>query len=97
MLNSLRLLAAISLTSLVACAPVQIGRRYSASPRTEVKVGFHTKADVEGKMGPPFRKAVDARGREIYTYVWADGKGGGEKCVIAFNKNGVVYLVETYP
>lgn len=97
MLNKLKSLAVFVVLSFVGCAPVQIGRKYSGQPQTEVKVGFHNKSDVEAKMGPPFRKAVDGQGREVYTYVWADGKGAGEKCVIAFNKNGIVYLVEVYP
>jgi len=45
-------------------------------------------------MGQPFRKSVDARGREIYTYLWADGKGDGVKCIVAFNEEDKVMFVE---
>ena len=57
------------------------------------KVGHDTEKDVVTKMGQPFRRTTDAQGRAVLTYVWADGKGHGEKCVIAFNKNGLVYVV----
>ena len=45
-------------------------------------------------MGPPYRSVIDKRGQEVLTYVWADGRGGGEKCLIVLNKNGIVSVVE---
>ncbi len=55
------------------------------------------KADVVRKMGEPYRRFVDSAGHEVFTYVYADGGGGGSKAIIAFNKNEVVYLVEVVP
>ena len=36
-------------------------------------------------------------GDDAFTYLWADGEGNGEKAVIAFNKNEVIYLIEVSP
>lgn len=80
-----------------ACAGPRLGRPFRVDPRVDVKVGFDTKRDVITKMGKPYRTFVDSAGREVLTYVWADGRGGGEKCLIALNKNGLVYLIEVYP
>ncbi len=80
-----------------SCGSARIGRKFTIDPRGELKVGHDRKSDVLRKMGQPYRKFVDSDGREVFTYVWADGKGGGEKCTIAFNKNGMVYLVEVSP
>lgn len=76
------------------CASLSLGSRFPINPRQQIKVGHDTEKDVITKMGQPFRRATDAQGRAILTYVWADGKGYGEKCVVAFNKNGLVYVVE---
>jgi hypothetical protein len=81
----------------LGCASVFLGRRYEANPRTDIKIGYDQKSDVIAKMGPPHRTSIDSTGQEILTYVWADGRGGGEQTLIAINKNGVVYLVEVYP
>lgn len=86
--------ALLLLLFMVACASVSLGRRFPIDPAAELKVGHDRKADVLRKMGKPYRSSVDSEGREILTYVWADGDGHGEKCVIALNKNNVVYLVE---
>ena len=80
-----------------ACASAAIGRKFSADPRAELKVGHDQKTDVLRKMGQPYRRFVDSKGHEVFTYVWADGKGGGQKAIIAFNENDVVYLVEVTP
>ena len=33
-------------------------------------------------------------GRTILVYLWADGDGHGEKCVIGFNEVGLVHSIE---
>ena len=80
--------------TLAGCSPVTVGRRLSADPRSELKVGYDSKPDVVKKLGPPFRKTVDSKGHEVWTYVWADGNGGGQKYTVAFNGADVVFLVE---
>ncbi len=80
-----------------ACGPMTIGRPFSVNPEVSIKVGHDQKKDVLKKMGQPFRRNKDAEGREIYTYVWADGKGGGQKCIIVFNKAQTVAIVEVVP
>ena len=79
---------------LSACAPMQLGRKFQADPIAAIKAGHDQRRDVLVKMGEPYRVSVDAKGREIFTYLWADGRGDGSQCLIAFNKNGVVSLVE---
>ena len=79
------------------CASLHIGREFEQRPETSIRVGYHTVTDVEALMGQPYRKAVDGQGRQVYTYLWADGRGSGEKCIVAFNKNDIVYLVEVSP
>ncbi len=86
------ILAAAVLVS--ACAPATIGRRLSADPRSELKVGYDAKADVVKKLGQPYRKTVDSKGHEVWTYAWADGNGAGQKYTVAFNGADVVFLVE---
>jgi hypothetical protein len=81
----------------LACSSFRLGRRLKADPQTELKIGHDQKADVERKLGRPFRSFVDSEGREVYTYLWADGEGHGQKVLIAFNKNDVVYLIEVSP
>ena len=76
---------------------MRIGARFPIDPQKELKVGHDQKADVVRKMGQPYRKFIDSQGHEVFTYVWANGRGGGQKCVIAFNQNDVVYLVEVAP
>ncbi|MBI2377838.1 MAG: hypothetical protein HYV07_27800 [Deltaproteobacteria bacterium] len=78
------------------CVSVPIGRRVSADPRTALKVGHDRQSDVLSKLGPPYRKFVDSRGHEVFAYLWADGEGAAEKCLVAFNEVGAVYLVEVY-
>jgi outer membrane protein assembly factor BamE (lipoprotein component of BamABCDE complex) len=87
-------IAALLLASLAACSPVTVGRRLTADPRSEVKVGYDAKPDVMKKLGQPYRKTVDSKGHEVWTYVWADGNGGGQKYTVAFNGADVVFLVE---
>lgn len=77
-----------------ACAPLTLGRRFTINPSKEIKVGYDTLSDVERKMGPAYRKSRDSSGCLILTYLWADGKGSGQKCIILFNKNEIVALVE---
>jgi hypothetical protein len=95
--HSIRILFVTFVVLLFGCAPLTLGRPFGADPALEIKAGHDLRKDVIGKMGQPFRRGVDSRGREIFTYVWADGVGGGSKCLIAFNKNGVVSLVEVTP
>jgi len=87
-------IAALLLATLAACAPITVGRRLTADPRSELKVGYDAKADVQKKLGQPYRKTVDSKGHEVWTYVWADGNGGGQKYTVAFNGADVVFLVE---
>ena len=94
----LRCAALFSATLLIqGCGPVTIGSPFRVNPEKAIKVGHDTRKDVLNKMGNPYRKNVDAKGREIFTYLWADGKGNGRKCVILFNKNNLVALVEVVP
>ena len=82
---------------LTACGPLSLGRHFKINPSTDIKIGHDQQKDVLRKMGQPFRRAVDAKGRQIFTYLWADGDGAGRKCTIAFNKNGVVSIIEVVP
>ena len=82
---------------LAACGTARIGRPLAIDPRRELKIGHDHKDDVLRKMGQPHRSFVDDNGHEVFAYVWADGRGGGQKVLIAFNENGVVYLVEVAP
>ena len=87
----------ISLCMLTQCSPIQLGRPFKARPTEAIKVGHDHQKDVVKKTGSPYRRSIDPQGRTLFTYVWADGKGNGEKCTIAFNKNGVVALIEVSP
>ena len=89
--------ASLSAAALLSCASMALGRRFPMDPRTGLKVGHDQKSDVLKKMGQPFRRFVDSAGREVFTYVWANGKRAGQKAIIAFNKNHVVYLIEVNP
>mgnify|MGYP001292637720 CR=1 FL=1 len=82
---------------ITACGPMTLGRRFKVNPSTDVKIGHDQRKDVLMKLGHPIRKATDTQGREIFTYLWANGEGAGKKCIIAFNKNGVVSVVEVSP
>ena len=84
----------ISMLFLQACAPLSMGRPFRVNPEIALKPGHDSRGDVISKMGQPFRKSLDSQGREIFTYLWADGKGGGQKCIVLFNKNKTVALVE---
>lgn len=92
----LRLVASMLFAGLVACAAPRLGRRFAIDPN-DLKVGHDQKADVLRKMGQPYRRFADSKGREVFVYVWADGRGSGEKCTIGFNENDTVYLVEVSP
>lgn len=87
----------ITLCMLTQCSPIRLGARFKARPTEAIKVGHDRQADVLKKMGTPYRRSVDPKGRSLFTYVWTDGEGNGEKCTVAFNKNGVVALVEVSP
>lgn len=93
----LRCTALLGAALVIGCSPVTIGRPFRVNPYKAIKVGHDSRKDILNKMGNPYRKNVDAKGREIFTYVWADGKGNGRKCVILFNKNNLVALVEVVP
>ena len=89
----MRTFVALLVSAFVGCAPLTLGSPFRTDPE-KIKVAHHTKKDVETMMGQPFRKSVDAKGREIYTYLWADGKGDGVKCIVAFNEEDKVMFVE---
>ena len=79
------------------CFPVTLGKKFQSDPRSTIKIGFHQEGDVVALMGRPFRKSMDESGRTILVYLWADGEGDGEKCVIGFNELGVVHSIEVSP
>lgn len=83
----------VCLAMLAACSPLRLGQPFRTDP-TKIKVGHDSRQDVLAKMGGPYRAATDSRGQEVLTWVWADGRGKGEKCIVVLNKNGVVSLVE---
>ena len=97
-LGLLRLVTLFALAvTVLACTNLRLGRRFPIDPRSELKIGHDQKTDVLRKMGQPYRRFVDSEGREVFSYVWADGEGQGQKAIIAFNNNDVVYLVEVAP
>ena len=79
---------------LLACAPQTIGHPFKVNPRDAVELGVDNRGAVESALGKPRRRFTDPDGREVFVYVWADGKGGGEKYLVAFNGEGIAYLVE---
>jgi len=85
---------ALLMLALAACSPATIGRPFAKNPRDQVRVGFDTKPVVLGSLGTPHRRFTDPEGREVFVYVWADGSGGGDKLFVAFNSQGIAYLVE---
>jgi len=85
----------ISLLS-VACGGVQLGQPYP-EPTTTLKIGYDREEDVLAKMGPPYRRTLDSRGRLLLTYIWADGQGAGQSCLVALNEDGIVALVDVAP
>ena len=95
--RSVLLIAVALVCGSLACTPIRLGRRFQVDPQTALKVGHDQKSDVLRKMGRPYRSFVDSEGREVFTYLWADGRGSGQKAVIAFNKNNVIYLIEVSP
>ena len=89
---------AVLLSSAVAgCGSMALGHRFPINPATDIKIGHDRVDDVVRKMGTPYRRFTDAKGRQILTYVWADGDGAGQKCVVAFNEAGLAYVVEVAP
>lgn len=81
----------------VSCVgPLRLGGNFGDS-YLKVKEGYHTKQDVVRIMGEPYARNIDPEGRLIYTYFWADGHGGGQKCIIVFNRKGEVMLKEVIP
>lgn len=92
-LTSWLVVAAVALALAGACGPLVLGSPFRTDP-AKIKVGHDSKKDVMAKMGAPYRTAMDSRGQQVLTYVWADGKGRGEKAIIVLNKNGMVSLVE---
>ena len=91
------LLGCVLVVFISGCFPVSLGRQFQSDPRSTLKVGFHKEGDVIALMGRPFRKSVDDSGRTILVYLWVDGEGDGEKCVIGFNEMGVVHSIEVTP
>ena len=96
-MQSIKQIVMVAALGLAACSPLVLGRPFKVDPRSEIKVGHDLKADVLRKMGDPYRRSVDSEGHEMLVYVFADGKGEGQKCVVAFNKNDVAYVVEVAP
>ena len=76
------------------CSSLRLGAKFKVDPMSAIKIGHDTKKDVLHKMGQPKRRSIDSEGREIFTYIWANGEGAGQVCTVAFNKNDVVYVVE---
>ena len=94
----LRLLLICLLGTLIhACSALTVGRPFQVNPLEAIKIGYDTQKDVLQKMGTPQRRVVDHHGRDIFTYFWADGKGEGASCTIAFNRNQIVYVLEVSP
>ncbi len=90
-------LVIVVLLGLMACAgPLQMGRNFGNSC-TKVKEGYHSGSDVVRIMGEPYARETDPKGRRIFVYFWADGKGNGQKCVIVFNRKGRVMLKAVAP
>lgn len=85
--------AGVALALGSACGPLVLGSKFQNDP-AKIKVGHDSKKDVIAKLGAPYRTSMDSRGQEVLSYVWADGKGRGEKAIIVLNKNGMVSLVE---
>ena len=90
-----RIGAVVVIVSLVfgACGGVQLGRPFP-EPTSTLKIGYDREADVIAKMGAPYRRTLDSRGRLLLTYLWADGEGQGQTCLVALNEDGVVALVD---
>lgn len=80
-----------------SCFPLSLGRRFASDPQKVVKVGFHQEQDVVDLLGRPYRRTIDADGRVLLVYLWTDGEGAGEKCVIGFNELGVAHSLEVSP
>jgi len=86
--------AALGLTLLATgCANNSLGLRYPAPSKT-IKLGYDSEADVVQKMGPPFRRSVDSKGRTILTYVWADGGSQSRTCIVGFNAVGIAAVLD---
>ena len=81
----------------VSCAPALRLGRYFDDSCLKVKEGYHTKQDVIRIMGEPYSRETDPQGRRIFVYFWADGRGGGRKCLIVFNNKAEVMLKELVP
>ena len=75
------------------CANNSLGLRYPA-PETTIKLGHDTVSDVVTKMGSPFRRSIDSKGRKVLTYVWADGAAESRTCIIAFNIDGIAAILD---
>lgn len=90
-------LIAVLLISLLgvnsACLPTHLGHPFSPDPERELKVGFDQKRDVIRKLGAPYRTHSDEQGNTLFVYLWSDGDRRGRKCVIMFNTQGVVSIV----
>jgi len=97
LISILQVLSVCTVLLAMACSPLKLGSAFRVDPATQLKIGHDHKKDVLNKMGPPYRRVVDAKGREILTYLWANGEGKGRKCILAFNKNGVLSIVEVSP
>jgi outer membrane protein assembly factor BamE (lipoprotein component of BamABCDE complex) len=75
------------------CVPTFLGRPFSQNPLREVKVGFDQKKDVLRKLGTPYRQHADEYGNTFFVYVWSDGAKQARKCVVMFNSQGLVSIV----
>lgn len=77
----------------LGCASNSLGLRYP-SPAKTIKLGYDTESDVVKKMGRPFRRSIDTKGRTILTYVWADGNSASRTCIVSFNADGIAAILD---
>ena len=77
----------------VGCAPAFLGRPFSQNPTREVKVGFDQQKDVLRKLGAPYRQHTDEQGNLFFVYIWSDGEQSARKCIVMFNPQGLVSIV----
>ena len=77
----------------IGCAPAFLGSPFSQNPLREVKVGFDQQKDVLRKLGTPYRQHADEQGNTFFVYVWSNGVQKARKCIVMFNPQGFVSIV----
>tara|TARA_B100001123_G_C14833109_1_gene836991 strand:+ start:140 stop:442 length:303 start_codon:yes stop_codon:yes gene_type:complete len=92
---SVGIVVCVALSLGAGCSSLRLGAKFKVDPASAIKIGHDTKKDVLHKLGQPKRRSVDTEGRVIFTYIWANGDGGGQVYTVAFNKNDIVYVVES--